>query len=250
MKKFFQWCDNHKWTYVIAILCFIVVPVLVEYSSVLYGQHKIQGDWLNFWGSYLGIIPSGLIAYFVAKFQIADTKESDYMNHIQQLYLTDLRDIKNQLLIYPLTEYKDLKYYKEKTTYTKTDVNLFQKPFILEKEGFNGVKLSNDVLNNITRIVQGLPSEKREKFQYFINCLNEESKKLLRFSPSDFDNLYSAIQEAEFNGVEMGDERLDKPRKELIEKSALLWSRWNNVMKTFKQFEETLNAELAVYYNL
>ena len=46
--------------------------------------------------------------------------------------LTDLRDIKNQLLIYPLTEYKDLKYYNKKLKYTETDVNLFQKPFIME----------------------------------------------------------------------------------------------------------------------
>lgn len=54
-------------------LCF-VTPLLVEYIvSVPSGK----GDWLSFWGSYLGIIPSGLIAYFIAKYQIDKDREAE-----------------------------------------------------------------------------------------------------------------------------------------------------------------------------
>lgn len=51
---------------VILLIC-IVTPLLVEYWIPIPSGN---GDWLSFWGSYLGIIPSGLIAYFVAKYQI------------------------------------------------------------------------------------------------------------------------------------------------------------------------------------
>lgn len=69
--KFIKWIDSHKLSYLIAIVSFIIVPVSVEYSSLFYGKHQVQGDWLSFWGSYLGMIPSGLIAYFIAKQQVA-----------------------------------------------------------------------------------------------------------------------------------------------------------------------------------
>lgn len=50
----------------ILLIC-IVTPLLVEYWIPIPSG---KGDWLGFWGSYLGVIPSGLIAYFVAKYQI------------------------------------------------------------------------------------------------------------------------------------------------------------------------------------
>lgn len=88
--NFIKWCDNHKWTYATAILSFIIVPVFVEYSSLFYGHHHIKGDWLSFWGSYLGIIPSGLIAYLVTKYQIGNEKirqqeQFDHNRHIENL---------------------------------------------------------------------------------------------------------------------------------------------------------------------
>lgn len=68
---------KNKWTYFIILGLFIFVPVGIQISQVYFGDKTPHGDWLGFWGSYLGIIPSGLIAYFVAKNQI------DYQNQIE-----------------------------------------------------------------------------------------------------------------------------------------------------------------------
>lgn len=61
---------KNKWTYFIILGLFVVVPIGIQISQVYFGDQTPHGDWLGFWGSYLGIIPSGLIAYAVAKVQI------------------------------------------------------------------------------------------------------------------------------------------------------------------------------------
>ncbi|MGR8808677.1 hypothetical protein [Leuconostoc citreum] len=59
------------------VFIFFGVPVLVQYFGILAGT-KGNGDWLSFWGSYLGVIPSGLIAALVAGYQIkAANKQND-----------------------------------------------------------------------------------------------------------------------------------------------------------------------------
>ncbi|MDC2804821.1 hypothetical protein [Leuconostoc suionicum] len=108
MKKFVKWCDNHKWTYVIAILSFIIVPVWIEYASLLSGQHRIKGDWLSFWGSYLGVIPSGLIAFIVTKYQINNDrlirKEEDFSTHRLQFQVrTGDAPTDEKMRLYPIT---------------------------------------------------------------------------------------------------------------------------------------------------
>lgn len=50
---------KNKWIYLIILALFIVVPAIIQFFQVSYG------DWLGFWGSYLGIIPAGLITYFM-----------------------------------------------------------------------------------------------------------------------------------------------------------------------------------------
>lgn len=66
---------KRKWfAYMLLIILFVVAPIIVEY---IWSIPSGKGDWLSFWGSYLGIIPSGLIAYFVAKYQI--DREHEFM---------------------------------------------------------------------------------------------------------------------------------------------------------------------------
>lgn len=56
---------SNKWTYFILLGLFIAVPVVIQNSQVFLGDKTTHGDWLGFWGSYLGIIPAGLITYFM-----------------------------------------------------------------------------------------------------------------------------------------------------------------------------------------
>lgn len=51
------------------IIVFVGGPLIVQYNNWTFWP-KVHGDWLGFWGSYLGVIPSGLIAYAVARYQI------------------------------------------------------------------------------------------------------------------------------------------------------------------------------------
>jgi|GEM_PF-3983551 len=81
---------------VISIVIFAGSPLLVQYTGVIPGS-KGNGDWLSFWGSYLGVIPSGLIAYFVAKSQIDAERHNERLKRNEDLYIQDLREI-NELI--------------------------------------------------------------------------------------------------------------------------------------------------------
>lgn len=62
---------------------FLGIPLVIQtgsfVSNVLQkGDFVVSGDWLGFWGSYLGVLPSGVIAAAVAGYQIkASNKQSD-----------------------------------------------------------------------------------------------------------------------------------------------------------------------------
>lgn len=81
--------------YTLILATFVIVPVLVEY---VWDIPSGKGDWLSFWGSYLGIIPSGLIAYFVAKYQI--DKEHKFMIEEKNREYLPYFNIKNNSLMF------------------------------------------------------------------------------------------------------------------------------------------------------
>ncbi|MFT9334286.1 MAG: hypothetical protein ABF519_07100 [Leuconostoc mesenteroides] len=69
--------EKYKTTVVVA---FVVIPFLIQIFLKLFNllssfsgwgiALSFSSDWLGFWGSYLGVIPSGLIAASVASYQI------------------------------------------------------------------------------------------------------------------------------------------------------------------------------------
>lgn len=88
---------NKNWILIaISITIFFVSPILVQYTNIIPGS-KGNGDWLSFWGSYLGVIPSGLIAFAVAKYQIEcdKTDQKDRDNHKQ--YVDNLSSVNAKL---------------------------------------------------------------------------------------------------------------------------------------------------------
>lgn len=66
---------------VVVLVVFVAVPLIIQlHLTPFYELAKSltpsnRSDWLGFWGSYLGIIPSGLIAYAVARYQIDRDRE-------------------------------------------------------------------------------------------------------------------------------------------------------------------------------
>lgn len=81
--------------YTLILAIFIIIPLLVEYTWEIPSG---RGDWLGFWGSYLGIIPSGLIAYFVAKYQI--DKDHEFSTEEKNREYLPYFNIKNNAFIF------------------------------------------------------------------------------------------------------------------------------------------------------
>ncbi|MFT9005305.1 MAG: hypothetical protein ABF991_11445 [Liquorilactobacillus hordei] len=94
MKAFFE---KYWWL----ILLFLVgIPLLVEFGITLVPWNGSDDGWLGFWGSYLGTIPSGLIAYFVAKAQIDAEKRNYRENHLRDMLIIDYREMYTKITIF------------------------------------------------------------------------------------------------------------------------------------------------------
>ncbi|KAA8445031.1 hypothetical protein [Weissella paramesenteroides] len=75
------------------IFIFIGVPVLIQcHVAFIYNPVKKmtpgdRGDWLQFWGSYLGVLPSGVIAALVAGYQIKAANKQSNQSRQQELIM-------------------------------------------------------------------------------------------------------------------------------------------------------------------
>ncbi|MCC8439877.1 hypothetical protein CRI85_05955 [Leuconostoc pseudomesenteroides] len=87
---------NKKWFWflmvVLGVVIFVGGPLLVQYTQWPQGTTG-HGDWLGFWGSYLGIIPSGLIAYLVAKQQIDSERVTSALAYEKNLKDSRVREL-------------------------------------------------------------------------------------------------------------------------------------------------------------
>ncbi|WP_338753032.1 hypothetical protein [Leuconostoc mesenteroides] len=88
---------NKPWSWI--LILFIAVPVLIQMHwwpiyplvvSITPGNHD---TWIQFWGSYLGIVPSGLIAFLITKQQIQFDKEQSRKKLIIESQIETLREI-------------------------------------------------------------------------------------------------------------------------------------------------------------
>ncbi|MFT9411992.1 hypothetical protein [Liquorilactobacillus hordei] len=82
------------------VLFLVVIPLLVEGGISLIPWNGSDDGWLGFWGSYLGIIPSGLIAYFVAKTQIDAEKKNYRENHFKDMLIINYREMHTKITIF------------------------------------------------------------------------------------------------------------------------------------------------------
>ncbi|QAR69381.1 hypothetical protein EQI52_06100 [Leuconostoc mesenteroides] len=85
--------ENHKVALLVFILVFpLVIQIIFSVFNIIAEieswnfKFPDSSNWIGFWGSYLGVIPSGLIAFGVARYQIN-----------QDRILTDERQTKDKL---------------------------------------------------------------------------------------------------------------------------------------------------------
>lgn len=95
---FIKFIKNNK-IWLLILLFFIITPMLIQrhawpiYEISLFLTPGSHESWMQFWGSYLGIVPSGLIAYLVAKTQLDEQKRRETKAIREQMYLDDLRKL-------------------------------------------------------------------------------------------------------------------------------------------------------------
>lgn len=100
------------------ILSAIVVFIIPLILSVFLHKGTTNGDWLQFWGAYLGIVVSVAMATFLFVNENKNNLIIEQNNRVTNLYLNDLRDISSEISVFDFaSEY--WKHLENKKTYPK-----------------------------------------------------------------------------------------------------------------------------------
>ncbi|WP_165314707.1 hypothetical protein [Weissella sagaensis] len=241
------------------ILVFIGIPVLIQlHVEIVYDLAKKMtpgnhSDWIQFWGSYLGIIPSGLVAWFVANKQIESSKENDKKNYLENMYLDDLKKLKDIMLLHKFSGQWNFPYNNGLIgCLTSDEIDMFRKYFlnIVSKDGKEEVR--TDQLFEAKKIVHGLPISKRECIREDIDKLCDEILELAIYKPSEFkemeDNYYITGKNKNKSPVDM--QKFEDAENNWYDQSALFWKHIEIITNEFNIFEEFVNHELGIYYTL
>lgn len=225
---------------VLGLVIFVVGPLLVQYNHWSLG-YRGSGDWLGFWGSYLGVIPSGLIAALVAGYQIkAANKQSD------EARKQDLIIMRNTKIVDYLYEIKT-SVSKSKLILDKSKANLSDKfmfDYMINDEyslfgevNFKVLKDQNNHLYFLTGIVFDQSNDKK-----IFEGLNEYTKNLK--SLQNFMHFYEREFKTEFVLNRSGDvestELFNKIRDE--EKLKTMIGQLNEISKIVDKRIKELSA--------
>ncbi len=237
---------------IIGLIVFVGGPLFVQYNNWPQGSNG-NGDWLSFWGSYLGIIPSGLIAWLVATKQIQSDRENSKIQHIESMYLDDLRQIQNILLLHNFSGQWQFPYNGLfKGSLTSPEIKMFRTIFLnISGEGDKEV-IKTDKLFDVKTIVHGLPLSKREDIQPIVDKMCDEILELAYYKPSEFQSMqerYSATL-SQKNDDDIHMEQFKAAEQDWKDNSNLFWSHLDIITEKFNELVKFINDELSIYYKL
>lgn len=171
---------NKKWFWLLMVVLGAVIfvggPLFVQYTHWPQGTTG-HGDWLSFWGSYLGIIPSGLIAVFVASYQIKSAQ-----SQIDKSRKEDLIIMRNTKIVDYLYEMKNSLAKSEVILNTDKPLSLDRDMYrylqtsehiIFEDLNWNELKRQNNSLYFLSRIIFDESKDKQ-----FYNEMNNYTKNI------------------------------------------------------------------------
>ncbi|UEG66588.1 hypothetical protein GZH44_07490 [Weissella hellenica] len=253
--------------YIIITLAFIGIPILIQcHVSIVYKLAKKmtpgnQSDWIQFWGSYLGIIPSGLVAWLVASKQIESSRKNDKQNHLENMYLDDLKKIKEIMLVHKFPgEWNPPYNGKEIGVFTDVEIDMFRKTFLKISYTDNKEEIRTDELFDVKKIIHGLPLSKRKCIQDDVDKLCDEILKLASYEPDDFKKLEEEYNLASNNlqkceskntqEMELNDKKVKVADENWRDKSRLFWNHIQIITEKFNKLDQFVNDELAIYYTL
>ncbi|WP_273716266.1 hypothetical protein [Leuconostoc mesenteroides] len=223
-------------TIIVGLIIFVGGPLFVQYTHWPHGSSG-NGDWLSFWGSYLGVIPSGMIAYIVAKVQIRDSKESERLQRNETHYLDELRALYMSLV--KLGEYEQrLSLFRETELSFKKYVTAIS--FI---KGYDDViakiNLNNGTYDSIKHAIILIPKDGNENIAEAGTKLSEEINKI--------DFYTSLYRQKKF--YEDGTSEMPKYLSDLKVVDNLLESI-KNMSNYYNDLEAELVSEIKKYTNI
>lgn len=158
------------------IFIFIGVPVLIQcHVAFIYNPVKKmtpgdRGDWLQFWGSYVGVLPSGVIAASVAGYQIKAANKQSNQSRQQELimmrnsklidYCYEMKnDTSKSIVILETRIQLETKVFVEKRQLTAYRYNYFKfigSANIFEDNNYESLKKANNNIYFITNVLSNL----------------------------------------------------------------------------------------------
>lgn len=248
--------SNSQWFLVaVASLILFGTPLLTQYYGLVKGVSGNKADWLGFWGSYLGIIPSGLVTWAVAKKQIDSSRENDRKNYLEGLYLDDLREIKKILLLNGFSGKWNFPYNTDidfERLWTSNEIDMFRKTFLKITNDGDSETIRTNELFDIKTIVHGLPITKRDKIEKCVDQMCDEILRLASYTPDEFREMeikyFETAKHKNSGDVEMANFKLAKEEWEV--KSGNFFEHIKTITANYNKLDAFVNDELSIYYKL
>ena len=234
-------------------LIFFGIPLGIQLSSLVIngvdtGEYVVSGDWLAFWGGYLGVMPAGIMAWWVADQQIKSDRKNSRLAYIEQKYIEDLlklRDIINRhsfsgKWVYPYdTYFSDI---ENVTKLTSEEVTCFRKMFLnisVDKDGQEIIM--TDSLFDLRSIIYVLPSSQNENIKQSVDLMCDNILLLAQYEPSKFE----AFENEEFGSSDRKVNELEWQTK-----SKEFANDISIITENFNKINEHINDELVRLYKL
>lgn len=161
----------------------LVWPAIIEFENfgikswLSRNSSGHGGDWLQFWGAYLGIIFSGSLALYISY----KDKKQERKNKSIDLYLEDLRNINRELSSLDFDGKWFAAFYTE-IELSSEDVERIQKIFYEIDKEFYIMKC----FPKIKRIISGMPMQKSKIFSEDLLKVMQAIDNLSYYRASDF----------------------------------------------------------------
>lgn len=242
----------------LALLLFIVVPFLIQlHLHPLYNWAVVltpgnHDTWVQFWGSYLGIIPSGLIAFLVSTSEIKASEKADRRNHILEMYLDDLRLMRNKFVQYPFKGGWPSYYFEYDISFEGFDIEFLQQLLLKPVADENGKKFLATEPKDILLIADGLPQDKRKLFLPLAQNLVNEINRFATYDSKEFDDLADAYRKAQAKngGTEIGEKRVHVAKNDWRNRIVVVVDHLTRIAEAYEAIVDKMQSEINLVYVL
>ena len=234
-----------------ALLVFIFAPIMVQYTGLIPGTVG-NGDWLGFWGSYLGIIPSGLIAWLVSSYQLNETNKIDRKNHIMEMYLDDLRLMRNKLLTYSFSGKWSSVYDIPQIGIDGQEIEQIKEILLKKVTDEHGDYYTTTEPWDIKLLAAGLPADKQKIFEPLANSLCTDIIDFTNYKEERFNDLakkYNQTLATKTQNEEMA-EKFDNAAKSWFVESDFVVKQLKKIELSYSNLEAKIKQEINDIYVL